>query len=67
MTSQEKAPHPALTRRGEGITADGEFYMPTRVFFGRGVAAQAGGHAASFGARQVMVITDPGVAGAGLV
>jgi hypothetical protein len=30
------APHPATTRRG-GVSADGEFYMPTRVFFGRGV------------------------------
>jgi hypothetical protein len=28
------APHPATTRRG-GVSADGEFYMPTRVFFGR--------------------------------
>jgi hypothetical protein len=36
------APHPATTRRGEGVTADGEFYMPTRVFFGRGVAGRAG-------------------------
>jgi alcohol dehydrogenase len=63
-----KAPaHPALTRRGEGITADGEFYMPTRVLFGRGVAAQAGAHAAGLGARQVLVVTDPGVADAGLV
>ena len=66
MTSPAAA-HPALTRRGDGITADGEFYMPTRVFFGRGVADQAGKHAAGFGARQVMVITDPGVAAAGLV
>jgi hypothetical protein len=32
------APHPATTRRGEGVTADGEFYLPTRVLFGRGVA-----------------------------
>jgi alcohol dehydrogenase len=60
-------PHPALTRRGQGITADGEFYMPTRVFFGRGVAGQAGAHAAGLGARQVLLVTDPGVADAGLV
>jgi hypothetical protein len=39
---QGPPPHPPTTRRGEGVTADGEFFMPTRVFFGRGVAAQAG-------------------------
>jgi alcohol dehydrogenase len=66
-TSGQNVPHPALTRRGQGITADGEFYMPTRVLFGRGVAGQAGAHAASFGARTVMIVTDPGVAAAGLV
>jgi alcohol dehydrogenase len=68
MTSPERnAQHPALTRRGEGIAADGEFYMPTRVLFGRGIATQAGMHAASFGARTVMLVTDPGVAAAGLL
>ena len=60
------APHPATTRRGEGVTADGEFYMPTRVFFGRGVAGQAGAHAAGLAARRVMLVTDPGVQAAGL-
>jgi alcohol dehydrogenase len=59
-------PHPATTRRGEGVTADGEFYMPTRVFFGRGVAGQAGAHAAGLAARRVMLVTDPGVQAAGL-
>jgi alcohol dehydrogenase len=58
--------HPATTRRGEGVTADGEFFMPTRVFFGRGVAGQAGGRAAGFAARRVMLVTDPGVQAAGL-
>jgi alcohol dehydrogenase len=58
--------HPALARRGSGITADGEFYLPTRVFFGRGVAGQAGRHAAGFGAERVMVVSDPGVHLAGL-
>jgi alcohol dehydrogenase len=58
--------HPATTRRGEGVTADGEFYMPTRVFFGRGVAERAGAHAAGLGARRVMLVTDPGVRAAGL-
>jgi alcohol dehydrogenase len=60
------APHPATTRRGEGVTADGEFYMPTRVFFGRSVAGQAGAHAAGLGVRRVMLVTDPGVQAAGL-
>lgn len=68
MTSSDQyAAHPALTRRGQGIAADGEFYMPTRVFFGRGVASQAGARAASFGAHRVMVVSDPGVIAAGLV
>jgi alcohol dehydrogenase len=60
-------PHPALTRSGTGVMADGEFYMPTRVFFGRGVAGQAGAHAAGFGAARVMLVTDPGVKAAGLL
>ena len=60
------APHSATTRRGEGVTADGEFYMPTRVFFGRGLAGQAGEHAAGLGVRRVMLVTDPGVLAAGL-
>jgi alcohol dehydrogenase len=59
--------HPATTRRGQGVTADGEFFMPTRVFFGRGVAGQAGARAASLRARRVMLVTDPGVQVAGLV
>jgi alcohol dehydrogenase len=59
--------HPALTRRGQGVTADGEFWMPTRVLFGRGIAGQAGVQAARFGAPKVMVVTDPGVAAAGLL
>jgi len=65
--AQHPAQHPALTRRGEGIAADGEFYMPTRVFFGRGIASQAGTHAAAFGAARVLLVTDPGVAAAGLL
>ncbi|MGH3228100.1 MAG: iron-containing alcohol dehydrogenase, partial [Streptosporangiaceae bacterium] len=60
------APHPATIRRGEGVAADGEFYMPTRVLFGRGVAGQAGAHAAGLGVRRVMLVTDPGVQAAGL-
>ena len=72
--------HPATTRCGEGVTADGEFYLPTRVFFGRGVAGQAAAHASGLAARagelaaragglaarRVMLVTDPGVQAAGL-
>ncbi|HEY6276234.1 MAG TPA: iron-containing alcohol dehydrogenase [Streptosporangiaceae bacterium] len=65
MSGQQPA-HPATTRRGQGVTADGEFFMPTRVFFGRGVASQAGLRVASLGARRVMLVTDPGVRAAGL-
>jgi alcohol dehydrogenase len=62
-----KPDHPALVRRGEGVTADGEFYMPTRVFFGRGVAGQAGTRIGGLGAGRVMLVTDPGVEAAGLM
>jgi alcohol dehydrogenase class IV len=48
------------------VTADGEFYMPTRVFFGRGVAGQAGARAAGLGMHKVLLVTDPGVQAAGL-
>jgi alcohol dehydrogenase len=66
MNTSPPPPHPATARRGQGVTADGEFYMPTHVFFGRGVAGQAGARTASLAARRVMLITDPGVQAAGL-
>src|SRR5689334_1117370 len=66
MTSPQQSAHPATTRRGQGVTADGEFYMPTRVFFGRGVADQAGARAAGLGMHRVLLVTDPGVQAAGL-
>jgi alcohol dehydrogenase len=59
--------HPALRRRGSGITADGEFYMPTRALFGRGIASQAPAHVAGLGASTVLLVTDPGIRNAGLV
>ena len=65
MTSTQQPAHPATTRRGQGVTADGEFYMPTRVFFGRGVAGQAGARAAGLGMHRVLLVTDPGVAATG--
>jgi alcohol dehydrogenase len=66
MTPPQQPTHPATTRRGQGVTADGEFYMPTRVFFGRGVAGQAGARAAGLGMHRVLLVTDPGVHAAGL-
>ena len=64
MTS---AIHPALRRKGWDITADGEFYMPTRALFGRGIAGQVAGHVTALGADAVLLVTDPGVRAAGLV
>jgi len=65
MTLQRN--HPAYNRRGVGVAADGQFYMPTRVFFGRGVASQAAQHVTGFGARRIMLVSDPDVAAAGLL
>jgi alcohol dehydrogenase len=65
-SGQQAPPHPATTRRGHGVTADGEFFMPTHVFFGRGVSDRTAASLAAFGARRVMVVTDPGVRAAGL-
>jgi alcohol dehydrogenase class IV len=59
--------HPALRRKGWDITADGEFYMPTRALFGRGIAGQVAGHVTALGADAVLLVTDPGVRAAGLV
>ncbi len=59
--------HPALRRNGSGISADGEFYMPTRALFGRGIAGQAAEHAAALGASSVLLVTDPGVRSVGLL
>src|SRR5262245_52529230 len=63
---QQPPAHPATTRRGQGVTADGEFYLPTRVLFGRGAAGQAGARAAGLGMHKVLLVTDPGVQAAGL-
>jgi alcohol dehydrogenase len=59
--------HPALSRTGEGVAADGTFDMPTRVQFGRGVVDTLAQEARRFGATNVMVVTDPGVLAIGLV
>lgn len=67
MSAADKPLHPALRRRGTGITADGEFNMPTRALFGRGIAAQAAEHVRALGTTSVLLVTDPGVRAAGLV
>jgi alcohol dehydrogenase len=67
LSTDDKPVHPAISRRGHGVTADGEFYMPTRVFFGRRVAAQVVAHVVGLGAKRVMLVTDPGVEAAGLI
>ncbi len=59
--------HPALSRTGEGVAADGTFNMPTRVQYGRGVTSTLSQEVKSFGAQKVMVVTDPGVYKTGLV
>jgi hypothetical protein len=51
--------HPALLRKGWDITADGEFYLPTRALFGRGIASQIAGHVSGLGADAVLLVTDP--------
>jgi alcohol dehydrogenase len=66
MTS-DKLPHPALRRSGTGIAADGEFHMPTRVLFGRGVSRQVAEHVDALGGGPVLLVTDPGVREAGLL
>jgi alcohol dehydrogenase len=59
--------HPALARSGSGICASGTFEMPTRVQFGRGVAATVGREAVALGAQRALLVTDPGVRDAGLI
>lgn len=44
-----------------------QFFAPTKVIGGVGVATEVGTEAEGFGARRALVVTDAGVAGAGLV
>jgi alcohol dehydrogenase len=62
-----RPPHPATIRRGEGIAADGTFHMPTRALFGRGIFDTLAAETQGFGARRVLVVSDPGVERLGLV
>jgi len=59
--------HPALARSGTGVAADGTFEMPTRVQFGRGVISTLAQEAQRLEGTHVMVVSDPGVRGIGLV
>ena len=43
------------------------FRVPTQVFYGQGVADQAGARAQELGAKRALVVTDKGVIGAGLL
>lgn len=63
--TKESPVHPALTRRGEGVSADGLFEMPTRAIFGRGVAGRVGEVALELGGTRAMLVTDPGVVALG--
>src|SRR3978361_1746167 len=67
MTSEAKSVHPALVRRGAGLSADGEFNLPTRVLFGRGISSEVGKHAKVHRATRVLLVVDPGVRSVGLV
>ena len=59
--------HPALARTGVGVAADGTFNMPTRVQFGRGIISTLPEEIKQFGAKKIMVVTDPGVISTRLV
>jgi alcohol dehydrogenase len=67
MPSSDKPIHPALRRSGSGVTADGEFHMPTHVLFGRGVSRDVAEHVTRLGTGPVLLVTDPGVRAAGLL
>ncbi len=43
------------------------FECPTRVFFGRGAAMEVGARLAELGVTHALVVSDPGVLGAGIV
>jgi len=64
--TKESPVHPALARRGEGVSADGLFEMPTRAVFGRGVASRVGEVARQLGGSRAMLVTDPGVVALGI-
>jgi len=58
---------PATPRAAVATPAAFEFRMPTTLIHGVGVAAQAGQQAKELGATRVLLVSDAGVAGAGLL
>jgi len=53
--------HPALARRGHGVSADGLFEMPTKAIFGRGVVSRVAEVARELGGSSAMLVADAGV------
>ena len=53
--------HPALARRGKGVSADGLFEMPTKAIFGRGVVSRVAEIALELGGSSAMLVADAGV------
>jgi alcohol dehydrogenase len=58
---------PASSQAAAAAPAPYEFRMPTILIHGVGVAAQAGQRAKEMGATRVLLVSDAGVAGAGLL
>jgi alcohol dehydrogenase len=50
-----------------GLLDSFEFILPTRIKFGLGVAGQLANELEALGARKVLIVTDRGIAGAGLL
>ena len=50
-----------------GLLDSFEFILPTRINFGLGVAGQLANELEALGARKVLIVTDRGIAGAGLL
>jgi alcohol dehydrogenase len=66
MSSHQDPVHPALARRGQGVCAEGQFELPTKVLFGRGFAGRVGEEALALGARRAMVVADRGLVDLGI-
>ena len=49
----------------EGLTTPFDFQPRTRIVFGENAAARVGEIVREFGARKVLLVTDPGIAAAG--
>ncbi len=56
--TKENPVHPALARRGVGVSADGLFEMPTRAIFGQGIASRVGAVAQELGGSRAMLAAN---------